>query len=543
MEPTQPNQPTQSAPPPPSAPPIQNPLNTGSMASPFRHDTLKKIIITFGALFLLIVIVVVGAMAVTVYTKTKLPILSSHRKELTLLFYKIPLIPKNPEQILITAVDKNTRLKTYTPDFSLTAQLKTADVELGSIDLQVKGPVDITDEKSIAFSIDGKAAVNFGGHSYEVDGKIIEKNKAIYAKLDKLPAEVMNLGTYMGVAPQTLTPQEEIKQNFEELFKNWIKYEFKSLPTKAREELEKNIESTSITNKIREESENFLLKSSILPEVKKLKDEKIDGVDTYHLLLNPSREKVKQIILEYINQHKDLQKKEYREATDALSSSFEQLHLEVWVGKDDAIVRKTSLQTQMDLGFLQKMMYPSYSPPIRTISAPARTVQYAPTPDYFGLGDLGKAKLAFSTVVVLTNVNKPVTITPPTKTVTVEEYMKLFQDSFLTKAAREQKAKQALQTQDMNEISKALTMYYVENNRYPASLTELLGKYIQQGSPVTQRLGTYSYRRGNNPNKYVVYTPITGKYDSSYSTPYFGFTSGYNYPHQLTTYDFTEINQ
>lgn len=86
-------------------------------------------------------------------------------------------------------------------------------------------------------------------------------------------------------------------------------------------------------------------------------------------------------------------------------------------------------------------------------------------------------------------------------------------------------------------------MYYVENNRYPASLTELLGKYIQQGSPVTQRLGTYSYRRGNNPNKYVVYVLIVGKYDSSYSTPYFGFTSGYNYPHQLTTYDFTEINQ
>jgi hypothetical protein len=220
----------------------------------------------------------------------------------------------------------------------------------------------------------------------------------------------MNLGGYAGIAP-TQTPQEEIKKNFEELFKNWIKYEFKSLPTKAREELEKNIESTSITNKIREESENFLLKSSILPEVKKLKDEKIDGVETYHLLLNPSREKVKQIILEYINQHKDLQKKEYQEATDALSSSFEQLHLEVWVGKDDAIVRKTSLQTQMDLGFLQKMMYPSYSPPIRTIST--RPAQYVPPPDYFGLGDLGKAKLAFSTVVVLTNVNKPVSITPP----------------------------------------------------------------------------------------------------------------------------------
>jgi hypothetical protein len=78
---------------------------------------------------------------------------------------------------LITAVDKNTRLKTYTPDFSMTAQLKTADVELGSIDLQVKGPVDITDGKNIAFSIDGKAAVNFGGHSYEIDGKIIEKKR------------------------------------------------------------------------------------------------------------------------------------------------------------------------------------------------------------------------------------------------------------------------------------------------------------------------------------------------------------------------------
>jgi hypothetical protein len=241
----------------------QTPINDSN-----GHKILKRIAIIVSILVFVVIVIVISAIALTVYTDTKLPLFSKHKKDLTLIFYKIPLIPKNPEQILITAIDKNTRLKTYTPDFSLTAQIKSTDVEIGSVDLQVNGPVDITDEKNIAFSINGKAAVNFGGHSYELDGKVIKKDKAVYGKVDKLPDGLLQL--YSGLYGGTAASQQsdaEIKNNLTELYKNWIKYEFSSLPTKARAELEKNIESTSITNSIREEAQNFLLKSSILPDV------------------------------------------------------------------------------------------------------------------------------------------------------------------------------------------------------------------------------------------------------------------------------------
>ncbi len=532
MDPALPTNPPSSAPPPPASGPKPQLSPLGNPGA----GIFKKIIITFLIIVVLLVITVGSTLALTVYTNVKLPLLSEHKKDLTLVFYKIPLIPKNPEQILITAVDKNTRLKTYAPDFSLTAQVKSTDVEIGSIDLQVNGPVDITDEKNIIFSIDGKAAVNFGGQSYEIDGKILKKDKAIYGKIDKLPDNLIKMYSGMGYSTNYIaqTPEQEIKSNLEDLFKNWIKYEFKNLPTKAREELEKNIESTSITNSIREEAQNFLLKSSILPEVKKLKDEKIEGVDTYHLLLNPNREKTKQIILEYVKDHKNLQKAEYKKATDAMAGSFEQLHLEVWVGKNDAIVRKTSIQTQLDLGFIGEMMNPTGVGTSPTTYNPASSL---------GLGDLGKAKLAFSTVLVLKDVNKPVVIKLPDKTVTVEEYMKLFSDAFLTKAARQQRDTQQTQSSDMTRLSQALSMYLVDNSHYPATLTDLSGKYITPNDPITARLNTYKYRTNPASNKFVVYVLTTGKYDSSYSTPYYGFTHTYAYPHQLTNQEFTDVMQ
>lgn len=528
--------PSQSLPPPQATPPSatqpaeyppQTPINGSN-----GHKILKRIAFIVSIFVFVVIGIGISAMAITVYTDTKLPLLSKHKKDLTLIFYKIPLIPKNPEQILITAIDKNTKLKTYTPDFSLTAQIKSTDVEIGSLDLQVDGPVDITNEKNIAFSIDGKASINFGGHSYELDGKVIKKDKAVYGKVDKLPDGLIQL--YGGLSGGTAAGQQsdaEIKNNLTELYKNWIKYEFSSLPTKARAELEKNIESTSITNSIREEAQNFLLKSSILPEVKKLKDEKIEGVDTYHLLLNPNKEKTKQIILEYINDHESLQKGTNKKTAKAIAGSFEQLHLEVWIGKNDAIIRKTSVQTEMNLGFISALLNPNNTLPTTSPS------------NFLGIGDFGKAVLDFSTVLVLKDVNKPVTITLPPKTVTVENYMKLFQDALITKAAREERDSEQQLQSDMTELTNAMTVYFVEKGSYPATLAELNGKYISSSSITSQHLSKYSYRRGSNPTKYIIFIIKSSKYTAGSTTPFYGITDSYTYPHNLSASEFADINK
>src|ERR1044071_5460349 len=65
------------------------------MAKVGQFKLLKILLIVLFLVFVL----VGGAMAATVYTDIKLPILHEQKNNLTLMFYKIPLIPKNPEQI------------------------------------------------------------------------------------------------------------------------------------------------------------------------------------------------------------------------------------------------------------------------------------------------------------------------------------------------------------------------------------------------------------------------------------------------------------
>ncbi len=439
-------------------------------------------------------------------------------------------------------------IRPYTPNFSFTAQLKNTDVELGSLDLEAEGPVDITDEKNFGVNVNLKAALNFGGKSYEVQGKLIKKDKAFYGKIEKLPEELINMystsysgGAYLTALTAPQTPQEEIQANLQELFKNWIIYETKSLPTKAREELERNIESTSITNKIRKETEEFLLKSSILPEVQKLGDEKIEGVDTYHLLLKPSKDKTKQIILEYINQNEDVkkskeyQKKEFKDAIDAFAGSFEQFHLEIWVGKRDAIVRKSSFQTQLNLGFIPTFMGASVPS--------SKKNPYNQNVSMFGIDDIGKTTLAFSTVVVMKSVNKPVVITAPSKSIPYDKYFQQFTEAFMTKDQREQQTKAQSMKTDYSTITKAMTLYYVDNNSYPAALNQLVGKYITSSNALALGLSDYRYKRSFNGNKFVVYKLGPTTYNSSYGTPYYGVTNSFINPHQLSLEEFSDMNQ
>lgn len=489
-------------------------------------------------IFLVLLLGIGTASAITVYSNVKLPFFKDHKKDLTLIFYKIPLIPKNPEQILLAAVDKNTRLKTYNPDFSFTAQLTNTNVEAVSLDLQVNGPVDITNEKKFAFDINAKAALNFLGKSYEVDGKIKKKDDTFYFKIDKVPDQVVSmLGGIYSVDPKASNPSDEIRKNLEEVFQNWIKYEMKNLPTEARKELEKNIESTSVTNQVREEAQDFLLGSSILPEVKKLKDETIDGVSTYHLLLNPNKEKTKKIILEYVKKNMKITKAEDLQIADTVASSFEQLHLELWVGKGDAIVRKTSLQTQMSLDFIPKLMQRSYGG-----STTPATLLSEGNPIYPGLGDIGTSHLAFSTVLLLKDVNKKVTITIPEKAMTYEEYYKALQDSTLTGEQRMNNSKKKVYDLDFEAFAKGLSKYYVDKGVYPTTLSELLAsRYIPDY--LSSHLASYQYRRGINGNKYILYTQFTSTgYDTTYYTPYYGITSDYPTPYQLSTNSFSNID-
>lgn len=523
-----------------------NPLGKLPSIKGFPSILKSKFVKLFGIVVFLIIFIVASLTTLTVYSDLKIPLISDYKNDLILIYYKIPLIPQTPEQILIAAVDKNTRLKTYTPNFSFAGQIKNSDIELGSLDLEFVGQVDITDEKNIAFLVDAKAALNYGGKSYQLDGKIMKKDKAFYGKIDKLPDALTELYSsfFIGRTDDSEISKNEIQSNLEELYKKWVIYEFVNLPTKAREELEKNIENTSITNQIREEAQNFLLKSSILPQVEKLSDEKINGVDTYHLVLKPTKESTKKIILEYINENeeiknnKEYQKEEFKKYMDSFAGSFEQFNMEIWVGKGDAIVRKSSFQTVVNLGFVSDY-YKSLSGGLAT--SPYGSAMQS-TPDFLGLGDLGRTQIVVSTVVEINDVNKPVNIVAPQESITYDKYFAEFTDAFLTEAEKERRKAQELAKADLSSIHTALTNYYVANNQFPSSLASLTGNYFPSGTQLAN-IGSYSYRINPARSKFIVYMIGSTTYNSTYGTPYYGVTTSYNFPHQLTLVEFTNLNQ
>jgi len=507
-------------------PPVVSPVTPVSIP-----PKKSKIGVIIGGVFFAILLLLVSAALVSVYARVDLPFVSPQtRQQLVLFTSKIPLIPKTPEQILLAAADSNSKLISYTPEFSVSASLGGTAVNAGSLDFKLVGPVDFTNNQ-LTFDLAADIGVNVAGTLYQGKGQVRQVGKTVYAKIDTVSDSVISLigsfGRYFGgIATSTPSSQVEIKANLEKAFVNWLVYDTSGIESEARKKLDANVQNKSLIDSSRKNTQDFLLNKQVLPEVKLEKNETIEGTNTYHLHVTPSKETLKKLMLELTPADRRLDKN-LPQQIDSVVAGVDTIVLDAWFGVKDTILRRMSIQTQINL----ETMAQAYSR-----SLDSKYGSYDPS-SY--LKSLGGQKLSLSTVLTLRDIGKPVQVSAPTQTQTPVQYLQMIQDATKTQDQKDAEAKAKQYQDDFRLLSTALLKYYVAKTIYPEKLDLLKGSYLPATDTVWTRVNTYAYKTRASGKKYVVYIEYAST-TSNYGgyTPFYGVSSESTYPHQLTQRDF-----
>lgn len=446
------------------------------------------------------------------------------QKALALFVYKIPLLPKTPEQILLAAVESNSELTTYSPEFSMSGSLGSSAVTIGSFDMKTKGKVDFSKDKQPAFDLAVDVGLSFAGTSYQASGQLRKVENKVYYKIDKLSDSIID--TYTSFSSQGSTEaaeasSEEIKAALEKIFAKWAMYDIASIESEAREALDKRGRDSSLVDSTRRKVQDILLQDTILPEVVRKDDESIDNTSTYHLAFNPSKEALRNTIRELYPKEEQMDKN-VDESVNSVVDAISTLQIDAWFGKSDAVLRKVSVQTTISLNNYYESLRssPRLSPVLGMQSdLPLST-----------FGSITNPIISTSLVLTVRDIGKPVVIESPSGAISTNDYWQELQDATKTEDQKIQEAKRKSAQNGFTILSKTLLKEYVDNGIYPASLV---------GLSTSVDTSSFTYKRSGDGRDYILYIESEGAgFSYSESTPYYGITSDYSYPHQLTKRDF-----
>lgn len=469
-------------------------------------------------LCLLVVLISITLAFLTVYTPLKVPLFESYNKELNLFFYRVPFFPKTSEQILLNAVDKNAKITSYNPNFSISAQIASSTIEAASLDLAISGPI-VLNEKSVSFDIKAKAAAGYQGKNYTASLNARQLEGDLYVQISSISEPILEILSGFMNPPSTSEEKlsnPQIQNNLQKVFSYWIEYPKQNFQSEARTQLQQTTPQRSIVDQARKSAQDFLLKGNVLPEVKKGRDEKIEGVESYHLVFKPSKDSLEKAY------------KELSSSSEPLSLSGEfinginAIEVHMWIGKKDAILRKTTLVMSINLDFIEKM---------------SQSQSFTPYAGY--ISSLGLSPtLNISSVLVLKDVNKKFEFSQPEPALAYEYYSKKLSDAFKTEEQKIQEARLIQINKDLTAINTALTSFYGTKKRYPSTLMEMATTGFLTDTGVVKNLSTYQYRIGTR--HVAVFTTFSS---NSYGlqSPYYGFTSEYSYNRAITLNDLSQL--
>ena len=462
----------------------------------------------------------------------RIPFVSAQmQKTLAIAVYKIPLLPKTPQQILFAASNTNKVLTSYTPDFSVSMALSGSTINAASFDLNLVGPVDFTDPAQPKFDVVIDVGANLAGNTYQGNGKIRGIGPKIYFKLEQLPEEVQKglsggLLGMMGGGGFEDQPEisDEVKRNLEEVMKNWIVYDTSGLDTPARQAMDEQKRNQSLVDSSRESIQEFLSRGTVLPDVKLVGKEEIEGTMSYHLKLVPSPKTLREIVAEMTPKEKR-QDPDIQKTIDAISGHIDLFSAEAWFGVADSIPRKMIVTAQINLGSLVQSL----------MAAGPGSAGIMPSMESLPFGNLAAGKISMSTVLVLKDIGKEVIVTEPAPVLEAAEYMQAVQEAAKTQTQKDAEARQKQIDVDLRQIGMKLGESYVETAGYPVNLATMFPNQYRE----------YTYRQKAGGRGYVVYIQhqAAGSGMRFYSapdstpTPYYGISSEYPYPHQITQRD------
>lgn len=229
----------------------------------------------------------------------------------------IPGMPKSPKYVLEKAAVAHSQISKHSFDVSVATQSSDFISALGmsQLDISITGAVDYSDPEKIAFhsNIEVPNLISM---------QIRKPDNFIYFKVDKTPEIVLALiGLDSGIV--------------NEAFKDWVYYDMAPLDTPAREYIEENTTTTSITQQINQEVLNLLEREEFRENVK-LENSTLDDTPVYKISLNMQGADFDELVGEvsdYAEEVKDVVK---------------YITIEAYVGRDDFLTRRIVANTQIE---------------------------------------------------------------------------------------------------------------------------------------------------------------------------------------------------
>lgn len=446
------------------------------------------------------------------------------RRDLVVAFYKVPFLPKTSQQVLYAAASSDKVLTTYTPDFSMVLALSGGSVDAASFDLKIAGPVDFSDPNQPKFDVKVEAAANITGTMYKGKAQVRSMNRLMYFKFDEIPDEIYQLlavGPYGFLGddekkPPELTPQ--MKRDIQTALENWVKYDMTGLESEARKAMDEQKANKTLAESGRQKIQDFLSRGTVLPEVKMVGKEEINGESAYHLKLEPSDQSLEDLAKElFFSDENDSVQAD--KAIGEVTKRIDDLVVDVWFGTSDAIPRKMSLTAVIVLDSL-----------LESISDDSGLAA-----EVLPVGDMLGGKLSISLALMLSDIGKPVSVEVPKPLLTPEEYVLALSDAAKTSEQKELEIRQKQIDKDLGTVALGLGQTYLKSGAYPVSLGSLFGdKYSE-----------YTYRQKNGGKGYVVYVqfqPVglgAGYFSLTGNTPtgFYGISSEMAFPHPITQED------
>lgn len=223
-----------------------------------------------------------------------------------------------PDKVVEKAIEASQEVETNHLNGSMEVKLNKGS---GKVDFE--GDMDNSDPEKPKSRLKLDVSISGEGMEFSTRGEIRSFENVLYAKVSEIPAVPM------------LPPQQVDR------FKNqWIKFDSEESEAAAQQP---QMDPEQIRKVIKEK----LDLEKLLKVNKEFPDEKVNGVSSYHYLVEINEEEFKQTVPELAEalqelsqQAKPVDKKKMRENIGEFFNKAGPLQGEVWIGKKDFLVRK-----------------------------------------------------------------------------------------------------------------------------------------------------------------------------------------------------------
>lgn len=381
----------------------------------------------------------------------------------------IPFLEKKPDKVMELMYEKMNNLNSYHINRNLKISGKipsTKDISMpagdANLDFKMEGNVDNSNKEELKTAI--LTSVNLEASIFKINAELEMKNigKKMYYKVNKIPdlpiaANMLDIKSYLN---------QWYEIDSEEIDKLGSDLGIKRAGELNAEEKNKEIE------KIKEQFKGLGKKYKIFVPQERLRDEKINGENSYHYKVIADKNSLKEMLKEIFNILRETEEfkknkfvkgdmeKEINEGIDKFINALTTLEGEVWIGKKTFYLHKYTFNINLE---------------------------WPDKPDLV---------IKFNIDAELSNINENLEIKKPDD---AKSFYEVFKNSV---EAKRKKSIDPQRVSDIKQLQIALELYYNDYNKYPSSLEDLtktgeknISRYMSvlPKDPVTNEIYEYVY--------------------------------------------------